>query len=160
MPFNYSLHTHKTWRFGQQHGLQNISLTSYFYQNIYQKVIYVYFYESNFVDKFIHIIFIFSNSTTDLFIIYIPEVWLKPCPKRQVFQYGGSICIVQLMLMDSFISSRHLVALGAVVVRRKQCVFDMSPLWSTTTGSQEHRLYQSKLINALLNWVYHQYFSS
>ena len=70
------------------------------------------------------------------------------------------ICIVQLMLMDSFISSRHLVALGAVVVRRKQCVFDMSPLWSTTTGSQEHRLYQSKLINALLNWVYHQYFSS
>jgi hypothetical protein len=32
--FKYSLHTHKTSRLGQQHGLQNITLTSYLYKNI------------------------------------------------------------------------------------------------------------------------------
>ncbi len=41
-------------------------------------MIYVYFYESIFQDKSIYIIFIFSNSTTwELFMIYIPKVWLK-----------------------------------------------------------------------------------
>jgi hypothetical protein len=45
-------------------GLQSTTLTSYFYKNIYQKVIHVYFYESIFQDKSIHMVFIFSNSTT------------------------------------------------------------------------------------------------
>ena len=88
LPFldTYSLHTQKTWRLGQRHGLQNTILTSYFSKNIYQKVIYVYFHKSIFQDKSIHIIFIFSNSITwELFIIYILKVWLKHCPKRQVF---------------------------------------------------------------------------
>jgi len=40
-----------------------LTLTSYFYKNIYQKVVYVYFYESIFQDKFIHMVFIFLNST-------------------------------------------------------------------------------------------------
>ena len=50
--------------FGQQHGLQSITLTTYFYKDIYQKVIYVIFCESIFQDKSIHIVFTFSNSTT------------------------------------------------------------------------------------------------
>jgi hypothetical protein len=38
-------------------------------------MIYVYFYESIFQDKYIYIIFTFSNSTTlELFMIYIPKV--------------------------------------------------------------------------------------
>jgi hypothetical protein len=79
----YSLRTRKESRFGQRHGLQNTTLTFCFYKNIYQKVICVYFYESIFQDKSIHIIFTFSNSTTwELFMIYIPKVWLKPYPKR------------------------------------------------------------------------------
>ena len=83
----YSVHTQKTWRLGQRHGLQNTTLTSYFSKKIYQKVIYVYFHKSIFQDKSIHIIFTFSNSTTwELFVIYILKVWLKPCPKRQVFR--------------------------------------------------------------------------
>ena len=46
-------------------------------------MVYVYFYESIFQDKSIHIIFIFSNSTTwELFMIYILKVWLKHYPKR------------------------------------------------------------------------------
>ena len=50
-------------------------------------MIYVYFYESIFQDKSIHIIFTFSNLTTwELFMIYIPKVWLKPCPKRLPLQ--------------------------------------------------------------------------
>jgi hypothetical protein len=60
----YSLRTRKESRFGQQHGLQNTTLTSCFYKNIYRKVIYVYFYESIFQDKSINIIFTFSNLTT------------------------------------------------------------------------------------------------
>jgi len=91
----YSLHTQKTWRLGQRHGLQNTTLTSYFSKNIYQKVIYVYFYKSIFQDKSIHIIFIFSNSITwELFMIYILKVWLKPCPKRQVFWVWREYSIV------------------------------------------------------------------
>jgi hypothetical protein len=39
-------------------------LTLFFYKNIYSKEIYVYFYESIFKDKFIHIVFIFPNSIT------------------------------------------------------------------------------------------------
>jgi hypothetical protein len=62
-------------RLGQQHGHQSTALTSLFYQNIYWKVIYVYFYESNFQDKSIYMIFTFSNSTAyKLFMIYIPNV--------------------------------------------------------------------------------------
>jgi hypothetical protein len=79
----YSLCTRKESRFGQRYGLQNTTLTSCFYKNIYQKVIYVYFYESIFQDKSIHTIFTFLNSTIwELFMIYIPKVWLKPCPKQ------------------------------------------------------------------------------
>ena len=57
----YSLHTWKECRFGQRHGLQSLTLTSYFYKNIYRKVIYLYFYESIFQDKFIHMVFVFWN---------------------------------------------------------------------------------------------------
>ncbi len=79
----YSLCTHKWSRFGQRHGLQNTILTSCFYKYIYWKVIYIYFYESIFQDKSIHIIFTFSNSITrELFMIYIFKVWLKHCHKR------------------------------------------------------------------------------
>ena len=39
----YSLHIRKEYRFGQRQGLQNLTLTSYFYKNIYRKVIYLYF---------------------------------------------------------------------------------------------------------------------
>jgi hypothetical protein len=47
--------------------------TSIFYENIYWKVIYVYPYESNFQDKYIYMIFTFSNLMTQrLFMIYIP----------------------------------------------------------------------------------------
>ena len=60
----YFLHTWKECRFGQRHGLQNLTLISYFYKNIYRKVIYLYFYESIFQDKSIHIIFVFRNSIT------------------------------------------------------------------------------------------------
>ena len=83
----YSLHTWKECRFGQRHGLQNLTLTSYFYKNIYHKMIYLYFYESIFQDKSIHIVFVFWNSTTrKLFIIYILNVWLKSCPKQHSFR--------------------------------------------------------------------------
>jgi hypothetical protein len=54
----YSLHIGKRSRFGQQHGLQRITLTSYFYKNIYLKVIFVYFYKSIFQDKSINVVFI------------------------------------------------------------------------------------------------------
>ena len=54
---------HKTLRLGQRHGLQNTILTTCYYKNIYEKVVYVYFYENIFQDKSIHIIFIFANST-------------------------------------------------------------------------------------------------
>ena len=82
----YSLHTQNKWCLGQWHDLQNTTLTSYFSKNIYQKVIYVYFHKSIFQDKYIHIIFVFSNSKTwQLFTIYILKVWLKPCPKCQLF---------------------------------------------------------------------------
>jgi len=45
---SYSLHTHKESRLGQQYGLESLTLTPYFYKNIYQKVGHVYFYESIF----------------------------------------------------------------------------------------------------------------
>jgi hypothetical protein len=38
----------KNWRLGQRLGLQNTTLTSYYYKNIYRIVMYVYFYESSF----------------------------------------------------------------------------------------------------------------
>ena len=44
----YSLHTWKKYCFGEWYGLQSLTLTSYFYKNIYHKVIYLYFYESIF----------------------------------------------------------------------------------------------------------------
>ena len=55
----YSLCTKKWNRFGQQHGLQSITLTTYFYKDIYQKLIYVNFCESIFQDKSIHMVFTF-----------------------------------------------------------------------------------------------------
>ena len=60
----YSLRAGKRSRLGQRHGLQNITLTPCHYKNIYRKVRYLYFYESIFQDKSIHIIFTFVNSTT------------------------------------------------------------------------------------------------
>jgi hypothetical protein len=39
---------------GQQHGLQNTTLTSLFYKNIYRKVIYVYFYGNDLLIRFSH----------------------------------------------------------------------------------------------------------
>jgi len=59
----YSLRAGKRCRLGQRHGPQNITLTPCYYKNIYRKVRYVYFYESIFQDKSIHIIFTFANST-------------------------------------------------------------------------------------------------
>jgi len=44
--------------------LQNLTLTPCFYINIYQKVVYVYFYENIFQDKSTHMVFIFPNTTT------------------------------------------------------------------------------------------------
>ena len=71
----YSLRAGKRSRLGQRHGLQNITLISYHYKNIYRKVRYVYFYESIFQDKSIHIIFTFAKSTIlKLLMIYIPNV--------------------------------------------------------------------------------------
>jgi hypothetical protein len=60
----YFLNTHKGSRLGQRHGLQSLTLAPCFYNNIYQKVVYVYFYESIFQDKSIYMVFIFSNSIT------------------------------------------------------------------------------------------------
>jgi len=53
----YSLHSHKGSCLGQRHDLQSLTLTSCFYKNIYHKVIYVYFYQNIFEDKFVHIWF-------------------------------------------------------------------------------------------------------
>jgi len=47
----YSLNTHKGSHLGQWYGLQSLTLTPYFYKNIYQNVVYVYFYEDIFHDK-------------------------------------------------------------------------------------------------------------
>ena len=58
----YSLHTWKESRFRQRHGLQGLTLTSYFYKNIYRKVIYLYFYESIFQDKSIHMVFLYFET--------------------------------------------------------------------------------------------------
>jgi hypothetical protein len=44
----------KRSRLGQQHGLQNTTLTSLFYKNIYRKVIYVYFYGNDLLIRFSH----------------------------------------------------------------------------------------------------------
>jgi hypothetical protein len=60
----YSLRFRIRSRLGQRHGHQSTTLTSLFYQNICWQVIYVRSYESNFQDKFIYMIFTFSNSTT------------------------------------------------------------------------------------------------
>jgi hypothetical protein len=54
----------RNWRLGQRHVLQNTTLTSCYYKNIYRIVVYVYFYESIFEDKSIHIVFTFANLTT------------------------------------------------------------------------------------------------
>ena len=59
----YSLHTWKESRFRQRHGLQGLTLTSYFYKNIYRKVIYYIFMKVFFLNKSIHIVFVFWNST-------------------------------------------------------------------------------------------------
>jgi hypothetical protein len=60
----YSLHIDNSNCFRQRHGFQNITLTPYFYKNIYSKVICVYFYEGTFQDKSILRVFTFLNSTT------------------------------------------------------------------------------------------------
>ena len=59
----YSLHTRKECRFGQRYGLQSLTLTFYFYKNIYHKIVYLYFNESVFQEKSIHMVFVFWNST-------------------------------------------------------------------------------------------------
>ena len=41
----YSLRTHKTWRLGQRHGLQNTILTACYYKNIYEKVVYIFLWK-------------------------------------------------------------------------------------------------------------------
>jgi hypothetical protein len=60
----YSLRFPIRSRLGQRHGHQNTTLTSLFYKNLYWKVIYVYSYENDFEDKYIYMIFKFSNSAT------------------------------------------------------------------------------------------------
>jgi hypothetical protein len=57
----YSLWFGKRSRLRQQHGLQNTTLTSLFYKYIYSKVIFVYFYENDFQNKSIDVIFTFLN---------------------------------------------------------------------------------------------------
>jgi len=45
--------------------------------------IYIYFYKSIFMTNLFIYFLHFSNSTIwELFMIYIPKVWLKHCPKR------------------------------------------------------------------------------
>jgi hypothetical protein len=58
-------------------------------------MIYVYFYENIFQDKFSIMAFTFSNSTTyKLFIIYIFNFRLKPRKKNNFFyQFRGSIIV-------------------------------------------------------------------
>ena len=69
-------------------------MTSYFYKNIYHKIIYLYFCESIFQDKSIHMVFVFRNSTTwKLFMVYISNVWFKPCLKQHSFQVWREYCI-------------------------------------------------------------------
>jgi hypothetical protein len=60
----YFLRFGKRSRLGQRHDLQNRTLTSIFYKNIYLKVAYVYFYENAFQNKSIDMIFTFVNLTT------------------------------------------------------------------------------------------------
>jgi hypothetical protein len=60
--YTYSLLFGKRSRLGQRYGLQNTSLTSIFYKNIYWKVIYVYFYENGFQNEYIDMIFTILNS--------------------------------------------------------------------------------------------------
>jgi hypothetical protein len=92
-------------RFGHRHGLRSIILTSYFYKNIYSKVIYVYFDESTFQDKSIHMVFTFSNSTIlKLFMIYIPNNWLKSCPKRLKLAVRREYFALALLHTYSFLS--------------------------------------------------------
>jgi len=55
----YSLYIRKESGFGWRHDFQNLTLTSYFYKNIYRKLIYLYFYKSVFQDKSIYIEFVF-----------------------------------------------------------------------------------------------------
>jgi len=43
--------------FEQRYHLQSLILTPYVYNNLYHKVIYLYFYESIFQDKSIHMVF-------------------------------------------------------------------------------------------------------
>jgi hypothetical protein len=57
----YSLRFDKISRLWQRHSLQNTTLTSLFYKNIYWKVIYVYFYENDFQNKYIDMIFHISK---------------------------------------------------------------------------------------------------
>jgi hypothetical protein len=77
----YSLQVGKRSHFRQQYGLQSITLTLFFYKNIYLKVIYVYFYESIFQDKSIHIIFTFSINNLkvihDLYFQYLTQTLSK-----------------------------------------------------------------------------------
>jgi len=55
----YSLYIRKKSGFGQRHDFQNLTLTSYFYKNIYRKLIYLYFYKNIFQDKSIYTEFVF-----------------------------------------------------------------------------------------------------
>ena len=109
----YSLHVDKRSLLGQGHGLQNITLTLCYYKNIYIKVRYVYFYENIFQDKSIHIIFTFANSTIlKLLMIYIPNVWPKPCPNDFFYQYGGSI--IYSWIISLHVLSRRLSTAASI----------------------------------------------
>ena len=53
-------------------------------------MIYIYFYESNFQNKSIHIIFTFSNSITlEFFMVYIPRFDLNIVLNDFLYEYGG-----------------------------------------------------------------------
>jgi hypothetical protein len=89
----YSLRS-KTGRLGQRHSLQDTTLISCHYNTIYQRVIYLYFYESICQDKSIRIVFTSANSIAQkLLMIQILNVWLQPCPKRQVFRRELFTCM-------------------------------------------------------------------
>ena len=66
----YSLYTRKECHFVQWRDLQSLTLTFYFYKNIYRKVIYLYFYESIFQDKSIHMVFVAILKLNNLKVIH------------------------------------------------------------------------------------------
>ena len=83
----YSLHSQKESRFGQRYGLQRLTLTSYLYKNIYHTVIYLYFYESIFQDKSIHMVIVFETQQLKSYSWFIFSMF---DPNIVQNEYGGS----------------------------------------------------------------------